>query len=154
MSRNSTMDLTTGHPLKQRQIQPCGQTFYGLLFFICRLPQFSTGRPLICYTGTIIQRRRIRHEAQQYPSAVQRPCHADLFLSVACFAGARSSDQRVDNLSSFQRLPLFAGRSAVFCPAVWSCAGACRLGPLYRQYAAFPCHRAPHWRSATAAAPC
>lgn len=32
MSRNSTMDLTTGHPLKQLQIQPCGQTFYGLLF--------------------------------------------------------------------------------------------------------------------------
>lgn len=37
------MDLTTGHPLKQLQIQHCGQTFYGLLFFICRLPQFSTG---------------------------------------------------------------------------------------------------------------
>ena len=39
MSRNSTMDLTTGHPLKQLQTQPCGQTFYGLLFlftgFLC-----------------------------------------------------------------------------------------------------------------------
>lgn len=33
MSRNSTMDLTTGHPLKQLQTQPCGQTFYGLLIF-------------------------------------------------------------------------------------------------------------------------
>lgn len=39
--------------------------------FLCTLPLFSTGRLLICYTGTIIQRRRIRHEAQQYPSAVQ-----------------------------------------------------------------------------------
>ena len=28
--------------------------------FICTLPLFSTGRLLICYTGTIIQRRRIR----------------------------------------------------------------------------------------------
>ncbi len=43
---------------------------YGLPFFFA-LPLFSTGRLLICYTGTIIQRRRIRHEAQQYPSAVQ-----------------------------------------------------------------------------------
>lgn len=39
--------------------------------FLCTLPLFSTGRLLICYTGTIIQRRRICHEAQQYPSAVQ-----------------------------------------------------------------------------------
>lgn len=39
--------------------------------FLCTLPLFSTGRLLICYTGTIIQRRRIRHEVQQYPSAVQ-----------------------------------------------------------------------------------
>lgn len=30
-----------------------------------------------------------------------------------------------------------------FCPAVWSCAGPCRLGPFYGQHAAFPCHRAP-----------
>ena len=36
--------------------------------FLCTLPLFSTGRLLICYTGTIIQRS---HEAQQYPSAVQ-----------------------------------------------------------------------------------
>ena len=87
MSRNSTMDLTTGHPLKQLQTQPCGQTFYGLLFFIYRLSLFSTGQSLICYTGTIIQRRRIHHETQQYPSAVQRPCHADFFfLSLASLA--------------------------------------------------------------------
>lgn len=98
-------------------------------------------RPFICLS---IAHRCMRGCCTAPKGKTEVKAKKGFTTSVFCFKLiVGSPDQWVDDLSSFQRLSFFAGRSAVFCPAVWSCAGPCRLGPLYRQRAAFSYHRVP-----------